>query len=172
MKKNKHNNTPRLGLDFGKVIMGAMINGQQDTSFLGTTFEQAMQSPATEGAVEAVSLLVEAFEGQVWIVSKCGPTVEKKTRGWLKHNRFYQDTGLAPANLRFCRQRKDKTPICKQLGISHFVDDRIDVLEHMVETVSGLYLFGEQPTKQRTPTWAISVADWDAVIQAIIPINR
>jgi len=79
------NQTPHsLGLDFGKVIMGALVNGKADTSFLGTTYEEAMNSPATEGAIEAVTELVRLFEGRVWIISKCGPSVENKTRGWLK----------------------------------------------------------------------------------------
>ncbi|MEM7010963.1 MAG: hypothetical protein AAF585_05710 [Verrucomicrobiota bacterium] len=135
---------PRLGLDFGKVIMGAVINGKADTSFLGTSFEDAMKSPATEGAVEAVAELVDRFEGEVWIVSKCGPSVENKTKGWLKHHDFYGQTGLQRKNLRFCRKRPDKAPICKQLRITHFVDDRADVLQHMIGVVPNLFLFGEQ----------------------------
>ncbi|MBL4634944.1 MAG: hypothetical protein JKY56_13815 [Kofleriaceae bacterium] len=73
----------KLGIDFGKVIIGATLNGVHDTSFLGSTLAAAMKTPAAEGAFDAVKELVSRFRGQVWIVSKCGPTVEKKSRAWL-----------------------------------------------------------------------------------------
>ena len=137
-------NKDKLGLDFGKVIMGAVKNGRADTSFLGTTFNEAMKSPPGEGAFEATKQLVELFCGDVWIVSKCGPSVEQKTKAWLKHWKLYDETGLDRANVRFCRERHHKARICKQLGITHFVDDRLDVLQPMVGIVPTLYLFGEQ----------------------------
>ncbi len=158
MKKEK------LGLDFGKVIMGAVKNGRADTSFLGTTFDEAMTSPPGEGAFQAIAQLVNSFSGDVWIVSKCGPSVEKKTKGWLKHWSFYDETGLDRAKVRFCRERPDKAKICKQLGITHFVDDRLDVLEPMVGIVSNLYLFGEQQEGTVCPEWATEVGDWDVVL--------
>ena len=169
MNKEKSKVTPKLGLDFGKVIMGAVINGRQDTSFLGTTFDEAMKSPATEGAIEAVAELVDAFKGNVWIVSKCGPSVENKTRAWLKHNHFYRETGLKNANLRFCRKRPEKAPICQQIGITAFVDDRLDVLIHMEGIVSDLYLFGEQPPNQSKIDSITAVKDWEEVLQEILP---
>lgn len=160
------NTKPRLGLDFGKVIMGATINGKADTSFLGTSFDEAMKSPATEGAVEAVAELVDRFDGEVWIVSKCGPSVENKTKGWLKHQNFYRQTGLKRENLRFCRKRPDKAPICKQLQITHFVDDRADVLQHMIGVVPNLFLFGEQRDRVESDSF-VWTPDWDSVLEGI-----
>lgn len=155
----------RLGLDFGKVILGALRGGEDDTPFLGTSFEEAMESPPSESAIDSVAKLVQRFDGRVWIVSKCGPSVEKKTRGWLDHHRFYEQTGLRRQNLEFCRQRIDKAAICQRLGITHFVDDRLDVLMPMVGIVANLYLFGEQPDGLETPDDAVAVKDWDAVLR-------
>lgn len=160
-------NRQKLGLDFGKVIMGAIRNGRADTSFLGTTFPEAMKSQPEPGAINATRRLVEAFGGDVWIVSKCGPSVENKTRGWLKHWDFYRTTGLDHANVRFCRERRDKAKICRQLRISHFVDDRLDVLEPMRDIVPNLYLFGEQKPETLCPDWAVAVQDWNAVLATI-----
>lgn len=157
-------NKEKLGLDFGKVIMGAVKNGRADTSFLGTTFDEAMNSPPGDGALEATRQLVDLFSGDVWIVSKCGPSVENKTKGWLKHWKFYAETGLDHAKVRFCRERHHKAKICKQLGISHFVDDRLDVLQPMVGIVSSLYLFGEQPAGTVCPEWATAVGHWTALL--------
>lgn len=167
--KKKKQTTPRLGIDFGKVIMGAIINGKEDTSFLGTTFEQAMTSPATPGAVEAVTQLVDLFDGEVWIVSKCGPSVENKTRGWLKHHEFYRTTGLDPKRVRFCRQRPEKAKICRQLGITHFIDDRLDVLTPMVGIAPHLFLFGEQKSGTPIPGYVEPVTDWEQTLAAILP---
>ena len=169
MKNRKKNKTNRLGIDFGKVIMEAVVGGRADTSFLGSSFEQAMSTPASEGAIEAVTALVEAFQGAVWIVSKCGPSVQNKTRGWLKHNQFYRQTGLDRENLRFCLKRNEKTPICRQLGITHFIDDRLDVLEPMIGVVPHLYLFGEQPAGVVCPEMITHVGDWRAVLDEILP---
>ena len=163
----KKMNKEKLGLDFGKVIMGAVKNGRADTSFLGTTFDEAMKSPPGEGAFEVTKQLVELFSGDVWIVSKCGPSVENKTKGWLKHWKFYDETGLDRANVRFCRERHHKARICKQLGITHFVDDRLDVLQPMIGIVSNLYLFGEQREGTDCPEWATPVGDWRALLDEI-----
>lgn len=162
MKKQK------LGLDFGKVIIGAVQNGREDTSFLGTTFEEAMTTPPSHHAFDATRQLVDRFSGNVWIVSKCGPSVETKTKGWLKHWRLCQETGLDRAKVRFCRERRDKAKVCKQLGITHFVDDRLDVLEPMIGIVPNLFLFGEQSADTVCPDWATPVADWFAVLENVV----
>lgn len=51
------------------------------------------------------------------------------------------------------------------LGITDFIDDRLDVLEAMRGVVPRLYLFG--PQKRPTPQWVIPVIDWSAVAEAI-----
>lgn len=157
-----------LGLDFGKVIMGAVLDGKADTTFLGTSFETAMTTQPSDGAIEAVSTLVDAFEGKVWIVSKCGESVQRKTLGWLSRWRFYETTGLPKGNVHFCRERHEKAPICERLGITHFVDDRLDVLEPMVGIVPNLFLFGEQRDRVACPEWALAVPDWAATVECVL----
>lgn len=168
MKTKSKTEAKRLGLDFGKVISGAIQNGIADTSFLGTTFDEAMKSPATEGAMEAVKVLVEEFSREVWIISKCGPSVQNKTLGWLDHHAFFHQTGLKEENVRFCRARHEKAPICRTLGITHFVDDRLDVLEPMIGVVPNLYLFGEQNGDFSCPTSVLHTMNWEGVVDAII----
>lgn len=167
-RMKQQTNISRLGLDFGKVIMGAVQNGVADTSFLGASFSDAMKSPPTEGAFESIASLAKCFRSEVWIVSKCGPSVEKKTRAWLDHNRFYERTGVLKANIRFCRERSAKAAICEELGISHFVDDRIDVLLPMVGVVSNLYLFGEQPSSAHRRTSITPVRNWGETVTQIV----
>jgi hypothetical protein len=75
-------------------------------------------------------------------VSKCGKRVEARTRTWLAQRRFFAVTGIDPAHLLFCRTRPEKAPICERLGITCFVDDRLDVLASMQGIVASRLLFG------------------------------
>jgi hypothetical protein len=156
----------RLGIDFGKVIMEPIINGKADTSFLGNTFEKAMETPPSAHAFECIAELVAMFSGDAWIVSKCGQSVQNKTKAWLKHWNFYTVTGFEKGNLRFCLKRHEKAVICRQLRITHFIDDRLDVLEPMRGIVENLYLFGEQACE--IPGWVEHVPDWRGAVLAII----
>src|SRR5689334_682988 len=134
-----------LGIDFGRVIQGAPgPDGAADTSFLGARLEEAIESPATPWAFEIIPRLVAKFEGRAWIISKCGEGTERKTRAWLDHQDFYRRTGLPYGNVRFCRQRADKAIHCRELGITHMIDDRLDVHRAIREIVPYRYLFGPQ----------------------------
>lgn len=156
-----------LGIDFGRVIQGAPgPDGAADTSFLGSRLEEAIESPATPGAFEVIPRLVAQFGGRAWIISKCGENTERKTLAWLDHQDFYTRTGLPYGNVRFCRQRADKAVHCRELGITHMIDDRLDVHRAIRELVPYRYLFGPQ---QDIPDWVIHTPDWPAVETHLIP---
>jgi hypothetical protein len=158
---------PRLGIDFGRVINdGSAHPDGDDTAFLNGEFEAAMRTPAMPGAFTSIARLTTLFAGQVWIVSKCGPRIQERTLQWLEHHDFWAKTGMIPANTRFCRARPDKVIHCKRLKITHFVDDRRDVLNHMRGVVDHLYLFGHQ--KSEAPDWATATPTWRDVEMAII----
>lgn len=156
----------RLGIDIGRVIIGPTIDGVEDTSFLGTTFAEAMESPPAPGALEAIERLVARVDGRAWLVSKCGPGVERKSRAWLEHWDFHAKTGLPASHLRFCRKRRDKADHARDLGLTHFVDDRTDVLRHLRELVPHLLLFGEQD--RPAPAWTVPVRDWEDAEEALL----
>lgn len=158
---------PTLGVDIGRVI----IHGDgPDTSFIGGSEDAAMRAPAMDGAFASLTRLRERFAGRVWLVSKCGPRVQDRTRKWLDRHRFFETTGVSPGHLRFCLSRKDKAPICAELGITLFVDDRRDVLDAMEGVVPHRFQFGasEAPAGVRpVPTWAVCEAAILEVIDAI-----
>src|SRR4051812_40113489 len=107
--KRKDNTTapPTLGVDIGRVL----IEGDgPDTSFVGGTEAEAMRAPAMAGSFESLTRLCQRFSGRVWLVSKCGPKVQARTRQWLDRHRFFQTTGIPYGQLRFCRDRKEKAP--------------------------------------------------------------
>lgn len=99
-----------------------------------------MATPAVEGSHDAVRSLVHLFEYRVHIVSKAGPKIAQLTRLWLGAQGFLAEGGLPSENVHFVRKRADKHPVCDRLGITHFIDDRPDVLQHLV-TVDCRYLF-------------------------------
>jgi len=161
---------PRLGVDFGRVINdGSAAPGGADTTFLSGGFAEAMSTPEMAGLYDVLPGLVDSFEGRVWIVSKCGERIQERTLQWLDHNDFWTKTGISPDNIRFCRQRPEKAVHCKRLGITHFVDDRRDVLGHLRDLVDHLYLFG--PQKMPAPDWVVATPTW-ADVQARISLSN
>ncbi|MEM7245171.1 MAG: hypothetical protein AAF533_07490 [Acidobacteriota bacterium] len=166
-RKQREPREPRLGVDFGRVVMGAADpSGRADTSFLSGGEEQAMATPAVPRAFEVLSRLVDDFEGRAWIVSKCGPRVAGRTRRWMRVNDFHRRTGIPPEHVRTCLRREDKRLHCRQLRITHFIDDRLDVLRHLRGQVANLYLFGHQTTP--APDWVRHVVDWSEVETALL----
>jgi len=156
-----------LGIDIGRVIIAPGGGGRADTSFIEGSMEDALRTPPMEGALEAVRRLVEAFERRVWLISKCGPRVQERTRRWLDHHGFYDATGLRRDRVVFCLERPQKAGHCERLGIKVFIDDRLDVLEAMRGRVPHLFLFGEQ----RTPVsgdWFRPVQGWEHALPAVL----
>lgn len=161
-----------LGVDFGRVIHGGLLApGDDDTAFLDGSFQDALASPATAGVYEALPGLVEAFGGRAWIISKCGDRVRRRTLAWLDHHDFYARTGLPRENVRFCRKREEKARHCADLGVTHMIDDRLDVHRAIRRVVPYRYLFGTD----QGPEWVRSVPDWAAaaeIIRTDIPAAR
>ena len=124
-----------IGVDVGGVIIEP-ADDDEDTSFFG---EHYLRTPPMPGVFEALATLAGAFD-QVHVVSKCGPDTERRTREWLTHHDFFARTGVAVDHLHFCRRRPDKAPIAAGLGLTHFVDDRLEVLGYLT-TVRHRYLF-------------------------------
>src|SRR5690606_6586079 len=128
----------RLGIDIGRVIIGGFGH---DTSFLNGDEATALRTPALFGALSTIALYVRALSARVWLVSKAGPRIEHRTRKWLAQHRFFDRTGLALDHVRFCRRRPDKAEHARALSLTHFIDDRLDVLVHLRGLVERLVLF-------------------------------
>jgi hypothetical protein len=129
-----------LGVDIGKVIIDGRANDRTDTSFFGPNY---LQTTAVPGAFKTLSDLVchRFGQGNVHLVSKCGKETKEKTRAWLLNQNFYAETRIREQDVHYCLIRKAKAPICRKLGITHFVDDNPEVLSYLVDFVPNLYLF-------------------------------
>lgn len=147
-----------LGVDVGGVIIQRTGDADDDTFFT----DDFLSAPMVEGAFDTLRELAHGrFAGRVYIVSKCGEWVEDKTRRWLAHHRFEERTGIPDAHLHFTRTRQGKEPICDRLDVTHFVDDRLDVLG-LLTTVPHRLLFlgggGDRPDD--VPDWAVACDSW------------
>lgn len=145
-----------LGVDIGGVIISRAEEGS-DTSFFG---DRPLETPAVEGALEALAALRARFGENIHLVSKAGHLTQAKTRAWLAHRRFVEITGIGEARWNFCRTREDKAPICAALGVTHFVDDRLDVLGFL-SGVSRRYLFA--PEGAQHPPDVTLVRSWTEI---------
>jgi hypothetical protein len=158
---------PKLGIDIGRVLISTAGESKQDTSFIAGSREAALNTPPYEGMFDVVPSLVRLFEYRVWLISKCGPRVQQRSREWLAHHHFFERTGIPIDHLRFCLQRPQKATHCAELGITHFIDDRLDVLEAMRRTVPNLYLFGPRRRAVVGGTWFCATATWAAAGKAV-----
>jgi hypothetical protein len=182
----------RIGVDIGGVIVqqvdrlyppgagaGAADSGDQagagaqssgeDTSLL----DDFRRTPPMPGVFEALATLVgEVFGEHVHLVSKCGERVERRSLLWLAHHDFYARTGIRAGNVHFCRTRQAKAPIAAALGLTHFVDDRLEVLSYL-ETVPNRYLFRPREHEVRAHRRHLPsvrrVESWPDLVASIVP---
>ena len=160
--------TDCLGVDVGGVIIDR-VNGVTDTSFFS---DNDLQTTAVPGVFEALAQLRDRrFGDQIHLVSKCGPRVEEKTRRWLAHRDFAGRTGIAPERWHFCRTREGKAPLCAALGVTHFVDDRLEVLGYL-GGVPHCFLFRPEPgelQRHRRHLPAVGIAEsWPAMTALVL----
>lgn len=132
-----------FGTDFGDVITAAHNQGAEKIPM--SKDPNYLNRPAIPGAFESIKRLVELFgPDNAYIVSRCSKEGEQKIMSWLYYKSFWEQTGMLRTNVRFCRERREKGPICAELGITHFVDDRFECLVGM-NTVPHRYRLSSEP---------------------------
>jgi hypothetical protein len=68
--------------------------------------------------------------------------------------------------VRFCREWADKATHCTELAITHFIDDKTEVLACLVSVVPHLFLFG--PQNERTDLPVVLVPTWEDAEPAVL----
>jgi hypothetical protein len=122
----------RVGIDFGGVIVrNRKLTRGEDTGLAGSD----KVAIAQDGVFDAIREIISICEGRVWIVSKAGPRMQARTRAWLDTVDFFSRTGLDVEHVRFCLERQEKGTICRELGVTHFVDDHVHVMQILRHTV-------------------------------------
>ena len=124
-----------FGVDIGNVL----IENRDTTEEYRQKYYLSI--PPVSGVFSALKKISDAHPGNVYLISKCKKEAEEHILEWLHAHNFFKETGIHIENILFVRERSGKVGICKQLGITHFIDDRLEVLSHMVDTVPYLFLY-------------------------------
>lgn len=98
--------------------------------------------------------------------------MQERTLGWMGAVDFHARTGLHRDHVRFCRERVEKKAICSELGITHFVDDRVHIMQILRGSVPNLYLFGPSGEGHQCPPWATPVTEWAQVAERIVGLGH
>lgn len=118
------NNRLVLGVDIGGTIM---FKDQDGKVFLH------------EGAIETLNNF-KKNNHEIYLISRVNIQQEIRSKKWLIENQILERIGINWGNLFYCRERVDKGPIAKALGVNVFIDDRVDCLTSMDHGVKK-YLF-------------------------------
>jgi hypothetical protein len=146
----------KLGVDCGNTIFrewnGMLLPGSLET----------LQKLSASGTFD-----------EIHIVSKANRMVRIFFRLRLRSLDFWKQTGIPRKNLHFCKQHKDKAAICKKIGITDFVDDRLQVLSHL-HIEGGRYALN--PTRKRefkkfpqTAEEVTIVSSWQELEHLLLP---
>jgi len=158
-----------LGVDIGGVIINRQ-NDRADTSFFGDNF---LLTPEEPDALSSLRLLNAEVGGEpfthIYTISKCGETVQEKSHKWLDAHKFDIFAGITTNRRLFCRKRFEKAAIAEKFAVTHFVDDRLDVLNHMIGIVPYLYLYN--PNEQDLECFMIQMSDLNEIDQPIKLVN-
>jgi len=98
-------------------------------------------------ALSALRILKSRFS-KVIIVSRVSALTDeglehrKRSLEWLDRKGFYETLGIDSSNVYFCNEHRDKAPICRDLEVTDFVDDRLEVLGALYELgIRNLFLY-------------------------------
>lgn len=163
-------NKEALGVDIGNVIIDHRMMDKKNKD---NWQERYLASPPVEGVFESLKILSEQkFKNNIFLVSKCREDAEVLINIWFNKHDFFNKTGIKPENVFFCKERSEKEKICRENNITHFIDDRLEVLGHMINVVPNLYLF--QPDENEVEEFihflpkVNKVENWAEIIEKII----
>jgi hypothetical protein len=148
-----------LGVDIGGVIINR-------TKFNGIYY------PILNSFWALRQLRERRFGDNVFVVSHADAKMERDIRMGLRAWDFYEMTGIKPQNVGFCREREYKATICALFHVTHFIDDRTEVLEHLLDVVPNLYLFQGMPEeiapRKAVLSAVVQVTSWKEVIKKLL----
>lgn len=143
-----------LGVDIGGVIFDQASLASRRGALSDEEFF-AIQ-PIADSIESLAALNTGIFKDAVYLVSKySGDNAGEGMRQWLERNDFYGRTGIPRDHLYQCAERHEKAPIVKKLGITHFIDDRAEVMSYFADFVPHLYHF--QSLLEDRDAWASKI---------------
>lgn len=175
-------NIDRWGVDFGNVLVRNIpisvrremlqrypnIGALEDTTEFDTFLLQ--HSMVLPNAFLGLKRLIEIKgEDRVWIVSRAEGTQRIVNRRLFVVHHFEKITGLPIDHIHFVDKREEKALVCQWLGIQGHIDDRGEVLFHLLGVVPNLIWFS--PTINDLLKWSLDlrsttcrVSGWDEIL--------
>jgi len=109
-----------IAIDLGWTIKGVRSDGHSNR--------------IAPDSFRVISELVKRGDN-VFIISKVTSEQKERAEKWLENVDFFNKTGVNPQNLYFCFERRDKGIFAKALDIQLMIDDRAEVMAHLLPTV-------------------------------------
>ncbi len=125
-----------LGIDLGNVIRPSVPDGQHGSFDLPN--DSYLESPDFPGAKESLLRAKQYFD-EIHMVSRSNDGRWDDRRKWLTH--WGYDEIFLPHRIQFCVRYEDKGPICKKIGVTHFVDDNLFNVLSTLTSVPNLFWF-------------------------------
>ncbi len=89
-------------------------------------------------------LNAERFKNNVYVIYNATGVADSKIDSWLDCNDFCEITKIERNRIIRSKGGRNKTGFCIEKGISHFIDDRLEVLSYLFNVVPNLFLFRGQ----------------------------
>jgi hypothetical protein len=141
----------KLGLDFGNVI-----------KFSGGEMMYAFH--------DALPKLVERFGREIYVISRVDNAFGAgRALQYLEDYRLLESIPFS--HIHFCLLRNEKGPIAQRLGLTHFVDDRLECLHYMN---SVQFRYALNPTLSQMTKFPLSdkgvkmLTDWNSLLPEIL----
>lgn len=159
-----------LGVDLGNVIIDHVGFGTTPEFFCSGDYNVI---PPVQGVLEALRCLnKKRFRGNVFVVYNASDVADQKIVEWLKSHNFFERTGISPERVRRTQNGRNKSSVCELHKATHFIDDRLEVLSHLVGKVGNLYLLRPQKKEveqyQDFLTHIRQVDTWDDIVRSLI----
>jgi hypothetical protein len=159
-----------LGVDIGEVLV-EQNPADPTVAFSGPHY---LNSPEVPDAFRVLRRLSqERFGGRIHLITRCGLKRRKKRVEWLDHHAFYARVGILREPPRYCWTPHNKSHVCHDLGVTHFIDDDPRELVHLAELIPNLILF--RP-KRQFPEYdkfvhdsTTQVASWSEIEKLLLP---
>ncbi|MDO8598850.1 MAG: hypothetical protein Q7S02_01970 [bacterium] len=166
---------PTLGVDIGGVIIDRSGHAAADDP----TSSAYLDIPVVRHAFLALAFLNRKtrFRNRIHLISRRrNRNDEAGDRAWLAHRGFHEHTGIPTSHVHFCEERDEKALICARLGVTHAIDDRLEIIVALDGIVPHRILFHpdrEEIDRTGVPLIGIHIAErWNdalAIIRSTTP---
>lgn len=160
-----------LGVDIGEVLI-EQFPANPELSFLGPNY---LNTPEMPDAFRVLRRLHdERFGDNIFLITRCRAKIRDKRIEWLDHHKFYERVGLPRMLPRYCWNPYNKSNVCYDLGMTHFIDNEPGELIHLEDLIPNLILY--RPKAEHVKQYERFVAEstiradsWNAIEAMLLP---